>query len=247
MNRNTGGGSGGGVGGSGSGSGSGGSCSAGGSGSGQESRPRQRPPFVDESIVWPSQEKVANRLYDQTQVVLGSRNISNFRGVEFLLLTPRFVTLRQQTVNRLAKSELVPAGEEGSRVLMYTDSADNRRLFEAFKERVRTRSQTLFVMVADECHTSATINGPHNTYVNDEALRNSDNFVLLGVRCETYKGRGVVVYVRFSCSRSSHACLRYSATALPHLRGTDENLPTLRRCPPIFLLGSFTFHTYSHT
>ena len=132
---------------------------------------------------------MAKRLFDHTQVVLGDRNISDFRGVDFLLLTPTFLTLRQQTVNRLAESGLVPAGEEESRVLMYTGSEANTTLFTAFKRRVAAEKNKLFVMVADECHTSATCDGAHNRYVNDKDLHDSDNFVLLGVRCETYKGR----------------------------------------------------------
>eukprot|EP00903_Cladosiphon_okamuranus_P012871 g12021.t1 len=189
MNRNTGAGGGSGFAGSnGSGGGSGGSSGVGGSGTSQESLPRQCPHFVDESIVWPSQEEVAQRLFNQTQVVLGDRNISDFWGIEFLVLTPGFVTLRQQTVNRLAKSELVPAGDEESRVLMYTRSEANTTLFEAFRTRVRTEKQVLFVMIADECHTSATIDGAHTMYVNDEVLHNSDNFVLLGVSSEYYLG-----------------------------------------------------------
>lgn len=170
------------IGGSRSGGGSGG---GGGSGPNEASLPRQRPPFVDDSIVWPSQEEVAHRLFKQTQMVLGDRNISDFRGIDFLLLTPGYLTLRQQTMNRLVKSGLVPAGEEMSRVLMYTDSAEQRDQFIAFKDRVVDGKQnhTLFVMIADECHTSATYGGMHSMYVNDEDLHRSDNFVLLGVRC----------------------------------------------------------------
>lgn len=241
----------GGAGCSGSGSGNGGSSGAGGSGTDQKSLPRQRPPFVDESIVWPSQEEVAKRLYEQTQVVLGDRNISTFRGVEFLVLTPCFVTLRQQTVNRLAKSELVRAGEEGSRVLMYTKSADNTRLFEEFKENVRRKTNTLFVMIADECHTSATIDGQHQKYVNDKDLRDRNNFVLLGVRCETQKRRSICVRY-FSRSRSSHAYV-YSATALPDPRWNQWNRDLTKASRrhedvlPFFCSVGWSYHKCSHT
>lgn len=139
-------------------------------------------------------------MFERTRVVLGDRNICDFRGVDFLLLTPSFLTLKQQTINRLAKSELVPPGEEVSRVLMYTESKNHTELFEGFKKRASTDKNTLFVMIADECHTSATLGGPHSKYINDEDLHNRRNFVLLGVRYEACRGLTLPKCLRFAPS-----------------------------------------------
>eukprot|EP00752_Nemacystus_decipiens_P003586 g3305.t1 len=86
------------------GSGAGGS---GGDGSGpdQASLSTQRPDFVDESRVWPKQKEVAERMFQKTNDILGDKkNISDFRGCEFIILTPAFNTLKLQTMHRLAKS-----------------------------------------------------------------------------------------------------------------------------------------------
>lgn len=152
--------------------------------------PKPRPPFVDESLVWPSQKDVAARLFERTNDVLGDRNVSDFRGIEFLVLTPGFLTLKQQTMNRLAKSGLLPPDKVASCVLMYMDGSEQNKIFDGFKSRaLNTKKEPeeekkLFVMIADECHHSATMKGPHDKFVNDPELVKSDNFVLLGVRYE---------------------------------------------------------------
>ncbi|CAM9886863.1 unnamed protein product, partial [Ectocarpus sp. 8 AP-2014] len=127
----------------------------------------------------PSQERVADRLFDKTQAVLGDRNISDFRGVEFLLLTPCFLTLQHQTMNRLAKSGLVSQDKVESCVIMYEGKGRHMPIFESFKERALTEHNKLFVMIADECHLSPTAGHAHDVYVNSESLHGSGNFVLL--------------------------------------------------------------------
>lgn len=181
-----------GRGGGGGGSGGGVSGRRGGGGSGwsgsrpdQESMPGQRPAFVDESIVWPTQKEVAERLFNKTNDVLDG-HISDFRGMDFIILTPGFVTLKLQTMNRLADSEVVPPDMVASRVIMCNKLGDNKKNFDTFKSEVLAKKEKLFVMIADECHYAATVDGAHNTYVNDPELHASRNFVLLGVRCEPF-------------------------------------------------------------
>lgn len=174
----------------GGGSGRGGSGGSGGSGGGgsrpdQESMSGQRPAFVDESIVWPTQKEVAERLFNKTNDVLDG-HISDFRGMDFIILTPVFVTIKLQTMNRLADSKVVPPDKVASRVIMYNKLGDNKTNFDSFKREVLTEKEKLFVMIADECHYAATVDGAHNTYVNNPELHASRNFVLLGVRCEPF-------------------------------------------------------------
>lgn len=154
---------------------------------------------------WPKQEEVAQRLFERTNEVLG--NISNFKGVEFLVLTPAFQTLQQQTINRLAQYGVVPEHKAASEcVIMYIQSAKHDQLFESFKTRVGENKECLFVIVADECHYGCTIGGAHDKYVNDAGLHLCDNFVLLGVRCEGREMRGGCC-----CTRDCFLCadLRY--------------------------------------
>lgn len=132
---------------------------------------------------WPKQEEVAQRLFDKTQEVLGNRRIPDFKGVEFLVLTPAFQTLQQQTINRLAQCGVVPQHKVASEcVIMYIRSAKHDQVLESFKNRVLANKECLFVLVADECHYGCTIQGAHDKYVNDEELHGRSNFVLLGVR-----------------------------------------------------------------
>lgn len=172
-------------GGGGSGRGAGGGSGGGGSRPIQESMSGQRPAFVDESIVWPTQKEVAERLFNKTNDVLDG-HISDFRGMDFIILTPVFVTLKLQTMNRLVDGEVVPPDKVASRVIMYNKLGDSKTNFDSFKREVLAKKEKLFVMIADECHYAATVDGAHNTYVNDPELHASRNFVLLGVRCEPF-------------------------------------------------------------
>ncbi|CAM9177501.1 unnamed protein product [Ectocarpus sp. 13 AM-2016] len=144
-------------------------------------------PANTESICWPEQEEVAKRLFDRTNAVLGNQSMTEFSGVEFMVLTPAFQTLQQQTINRLVESGLVPEDKAASDcVIMYTKSAKHDQLFERFRTRVLQNPRILFVIVADECHNGCTHGGAHNKYVNDENLHHQSNFVLLGVSATPY-------------------------------------------------------------
>ncbi|CAM9719306.1 unnamed protein product, partial [Pylaiella littoralis] len=137
--------------------------------------------------IWPKQKEVAQRLFEKTQKVLGNRCIHGFKGVEFMVLTPAFQTLQQQTINRLAKSGVLPQDQAASEcVIMYIKSAKHDQLFKGFKARVDAKKDTLFVLVADECHYGCTVGGAHDEYVNDPDLHRCDNFVLLGVSATPY-------------------------------------------------------------
>lgn len=82
-------------------------------------------------VCWPKQKEVAQRLFDKTKEVLDNRCLSDFKGVEFMVLTPAFQTLQQQTINRLVECGVLPEDKVASeQVIMYTKSAKHDLLAE---------------------------------------------------------------------------------------------------------------------
>lgn len=186
-------------------------------------------PASTQSIPWPKQEEVAKRLFDRTNAVLGNQSMTEFSGVEFMVLTPAFQTLQQQTINRLVESGMVPEDKAASDcVIMYTKSAKHDQLFERFKTRVVQNPDILFVIVADECHNGCTHGGAHNKYVNDENLHHQSNFVLLGVRYEVWRAQGHCCCPRDCCwfdvgMVDYRCCLLLANCTKPNLSKTFTN------------------------
>ncbi|KAL0047438.1 hypothetical protein WJX82_003437 [Trebouxia sp. C0006] len=90
-------------------------------------------------------------------------------GLDFIVLTPVFVTLRQQTLQRLRDAGLRNSDGSDPKVLPYAFSAEFTRVFEEFRAKVMhdDNKQKLFVMIVDEAHHAAVRRGAHDAYVND--------------------------------------------------------------------------------
>ncbi|KAL3131249.1 hypothetical protein ABBQ38_000546 [Trebouxia sp. C0009 RCD-2024] len=90
-------------------------------------------------------------------------------GLDFIVLTPTFVTLRQQTLQRLQDAGLKNSDGSDPRVLPYAFSADTNEAFNKFRSKVvhSDNKRKLFVMIVDEAHYYATRGSAHDAFVND--------------------------------------------------------------------------------
>ena len=68
---------------------------------------------------------------------------------------------------------------------VYDDSAVKAR-FKAMEERIKKEPATLFLVIQDEAHHSATFNGAANEFMNHPTVRTSPNVVILRVSATPY-------------------------------------------------------------
>ena len=136
---------------------------------------------------YPSQIEMAAILKKRIDTIMRHyHNISRlgdaFHNIEFVVYTARYRMLSDQTEKRmyhpdagvLSKEELesVKHCNGKKRMFMYVRSAETEKHFEDLKKDVQEKPQTLFVIIADECHWGITKDkeenpSAHNLYIND--------------------------------------------------------------------------------
>ncbi|KAL9979245.1 hypothetical protein ACROYT_G016877 [Oculina patagonica] len=117
-----------------------------------------------------------------------------FNDVEFVVYTARYRMLSDQTEKRirhpdagvLSKEELKSRDDSDTkkRMFMYIRSLETDDHFEKLKRSVRERPDTLFVVIADECHWGITKDGgqkssAHNLFINEWCKGNSPKNVIV--------------------------------------------------------------------
>ena len=136
---------------------------------------------------YPSQIEMAAILKKRIDtIMLHYHNISSlsdvFNDVEFVVYTARYRMLSDQTEKRichpnagvLSKEELESRdGLHGKkRMFMYVHSTETERHFQELKRDVQEKPNTLFVIIADECHWGITKDkeekpSAHNLFINE--------------------------------------------------------------------------------
>ena len=137
---------------------------------------------------YPSQIEMAAILKKRIDTIMWHyHNISRlrdaFKDIEFVVYTARYRMLSDQTEKRichpnsgvLSKEELESRKRDcdgKKRMFMYVRSAETEKHFEELKKDVEENSQTLFVIVADECHWGITRDkeekpSAHNLFINE--------------------------------------------------------------------------------
>jgi hypothetical protein len=105
----------------------------------------------------------ARRLLKRAIHILDKREggFKSFKDVEFLVLLPNINTLKDQTSSRILQDiQGYNFGESALDRLKYVEnhvlgfhySQKHRECFAAFQERAAENRDTLYVIVADECH-----------------------------------------------------------------------------------------------
>jgi hypothetical protein len=135
-----------------------------------------RPPGLEQAAV-------AEALFRRTRAMLGQPAFDQFRDVQFLVCI--FNTLQAQTAYRIRKAGLLDreqCEDEYSKVVMNTPPTSDGvswKNFEKFRQRALEEPDTLFVIIADECHWAPTLEQAQNKYVNDDELCDKANVVVL--------------------------------------------------------------------
>ena len=140
--------------------------------------------------IHPPQRKVAERLYTRAVHLLGGKSKFNkFKSMKFIILTPVFSTLVNQTANRVVKHNLCAKEERNEHVCAYSNN--NREHFEAFKDFAIKNPECLCVMTADDCHWGVVRNTPdyfgaHDRFVNDSELLALENVLVVLISATPY-------------------------------------------------------------
>ncbi|KAJ7381056.1 GREB1-like protein [Desmophyllum pertusum] len=180
---------------------------------------------------YPSQEKMAAILKKRIDKIMShyhgiSRLSDAFNDVEFTVYTARYKMLRDQTEKRihhpnagvLSKEEL-ESRDDGSgkkRMFMYIHSNVTEDHFEQLKGKVHDKPNTLFVIIADECHWGIT---------KDKEEKSSAHNLFINEWCKGSPHRNVVV-VQISATPFN---LLTQNSRLPKVRCEVGNLEVLER------------------
>ncbi|KAK9815938.1 hypothetical protein WJX72_012295 [[Myrmecia] bisecta] len=89
------------------------------------------------------------------------------QGMSFIIVGPKFQTLKRQTLERVFDAGLADEREPADVVMAYIESAKTRKAYDKFKEGVAREPNKLFVMIVDECHWGVTPAHAHDAFVND--------------------------------------------------------------------------------
>lgn len=108
---------------------------------------------------------------------------NQFTSMKFLIMVPKFSTLRQQTMDRLRDFEELVGTESPdtvveSSVMLYPVVSENSKLkMQEMEEQLLANSRMLFVLVVDECHYAPTASAI--PMLHKPALCSLSNFLVL--------------------------------------------------------------------
>ncbi|KAG2386909.1 hypothetical protein C9374_001944 [Naegleria lovaniensis] len=129
--------------------------------------------------VFYEQRVISHTLYERMKSIIGQTNFEQFNHLCFLVCTPDQNTLWYQTMERLERANILPPNTKLTSVSIKYRK-DHLPIFEAFRNRIEKEQDTLFIVIADECHFAITKDGAHDNIVNDAlALKHNNFFVLL--------------------------------------------------------------------
>ena len=161
--------------------------------------------------VHPKQQEVADRLFAAMgrQVSLcDEAGAPRFRDVALYIVCPNINSLCSQTVDRLTRfvawcraevpkhgiagdfmpslgPELETVEDHVIKLHCKRGSADEAR-FQQLRKRIRSEPATLFLVVQDEAHHSATFSGAAHMFSNNATVRASPNVAILRVSATPY-------------------------------------------------------------
>ena len=161
--------------------------------------------------VHPKQQEVAGRLFAAMgrQVSLcDEAGAPRFRDVALYIVCPNINSLCSQTVDRLTRfvawcraevpkhgivgdfmpslgPELETVEDHVIKLHCKRGSADEAR-FQQLRKRIRSEPATLFLVVQDEAHHSATFSGAAHMFMNNATVRASPNVAILRVSATPY-------------------------------------------------------------
>ncbi|XP_022807899.1 uncharacterized protein LOC111344893 isoform X2 [Stylophora pistillata] len=154
----------------------------------------------DNPCYYPSQIEMAAILKKRIDTIMShyhgiSRLREVFNDIEFVVYTARYRMLSDQTEKRichpdagvLSKEELESRKRDRDgkkRMFMYVRSIETDTHFDELKRDVQEKPQTMFVIVADECHWGITRDkerkcSAHNRFINEWCKKNPPKNVIV--------------------------------------------------------------------
>ena len=141
----------------------------------------------DKPCYYPSQIEMAAILKKRIDNIMSHyHNISNlsdvFNDVEFVVYTARYRMLSDQTERRICHPNAGVLSKEEmesrdrlhgkKRMFMYVHSTETEKHFQELKRAIHEKPNTLFVIIADECHWGITKDkeekpSAHNLFINE--------------------------------------------------------------------------------
>ena len=109
-----------------------------------------------------------------------------FKHVNFLILVPKYNTLRQQTKERVEKlTSLLRTGQDAQDVVyLYGVGGALTSALDSMATSIQTNTDTLHVLVVDECHYAPTVDAI--PILHDTHIRNQTNFLVLLISATPY-------------------------------------------------------------
>lgn len=123
------------------------------------------------------QRVIANELFKRTKSLIGEDRFSQFDNLEFLVCSPNQNTLYEQNMKRLteARTGILFGPIEQVAVKYFKDHI---KIFKDFKNRATQNKNTLYVIIADECHYAITKGNAHDIFVNDWQHVGTDSWAM---------------------------------------------------------------------
>ncbi|EKX34931.1 hypothetical protein GUITHDRAFT_146844 [Guillardia theta CCMP2712] len=136
--------------------------------------------------VFPEQKAVAGRILNRLKFVLQEEKMSlrDFEKLDFAILVPNFLTLKQQTEARMLEtlfSDMTSDRECNKVVAHQAPAAEQLR-----KKILSISDKTLFVLISDESHWALNKGSPQDLIINDPNLMEKKNFIVLQVSATPY-------------------------------------------------------------
>ena len=137
------------------------------------------------------QQQVARKILSKVCKVLTSHEDlkhlgKQFKRMEYLIMVPKYNTLKQQTKDRIIQHQnLVRTNEDvADFVELYSGNAVSNSPSERFQQSILNNDETLHVLVVDECHYAPTNTAIPILHAMD--IRAKKNFVVLLVSATPY-------------------------------------------------------------
>jgi hypothetical protein len=152
--------------------------------------------------IYDKQCEVATRLFGKIKTKIGEDANKRFTAFEVFVLVPNLNSLYRQTVSRLKsfikqvqeridpisrkKATFLAGQNVAGRVFKSSTGQENLTIFEAMKNAIEKRKNTLFLLIHDEAHYEATKGGAVDKFINSPDVLESDNVVTLLVSATPY-------------------------------------------------------------
>ncbi len=153
--------------------------------------------------IYDPQKSVARRLFKKIKNAIITPEANKFTHFSLFIMLPKINSLFTQTLIRFQNFVKQYQRNKGNflgvdfgdsdeplkdAIIKFVSKAtcSDRRKFNKLKGRIENEKDTLFLIIHDEAHWGATLNGDTDKFINDESIRKSPNVATLFVSATPY-------------------------------------------------------------